>query len=50
MHHLAIPESLQANIEYHYYPSGHMVYAQAQSLARLHRDIAAFISSTSISN
>jgi carboxypeptidase C (cathepsin A) len=50
MHHLAIPESLQGNIEYHYYPSGHMVYAQAQSLARLHGDIAAFIRSTSISN
>jgi carboxypeptidase C (cathepsin A) len=27
MHHLPIPENLQANISYHYYEAGHMVYA-----------------------
>jgi carboxypeptidase C (cathepsin A) len=47
MHHLQIPDSLQANIEYHYYPSGHMVYANEQSLRALHDDVSAFIRRTS---
>ena len=46
MHHLPIPDALQANISYHYYPSGHMVYAQEASLKALHDDVAAFISRT----
>ena len=32
MHHLPIPARLQANIEYAFYPSGHMVYAHEASL------------------
>ncbi len=47
MHHLQIPESLQANIEYHYYPSGHMVYAQDASARALHDDVAGFITRNS---
>ncbi|MFX6702244.1 peptidase S1, partial [Acinetobacter baumannii] len=43
MHHLPIPASLQGNIDYHYYPSGHMVYANQELLHRLHDDVAAFI-------
>lgn len=43
MRHLPIPDNLQANIAYHYYPSGHMVYANEQSLKMLHDDVAAFI-------
>ncbi|HEX8758333.1 MAG TPA: hypothetical protein VF745_18500, partial [Steroidobacteraceae bacterium] len=31
MHHLQIPPKLQSNIEYHYYESGHMVYANEAS-------------------
>jgi carboxypeptidase C (cathepsin A) len=46
MHHLPMPDSLQANISYHYYESGHMVYAKEQSLKALHDDVAAFISKT----
>lgn len=46
MHHLPIPANLQANIEYHYYPSGHMVYANEASLKTLHDDAAAFIRRT----
>ncbi|HEV8423204.1 MAG TPA: hypothetical protein VGQ40_07655, partial [Chthoniobacterales bacterium] len=46
MHHLAIPERLQDNIQYHYYESGHMVYAHQESLKALHDDAAAFIRST----
>jgi carboxypeptidase C (cathepsin A) len=47
MHHLPIPDSLQANIEYHYYPSGHMVYAQESSARALHDDVAGFITRNS---
>jgi carboxypeptidase C (cathepsin A) len=43
MHHLQIPANLQSNIEYHYYQSGHMVYANETSLKQLHDNVAAFI-------
>ena len=43
MRHLPIPSSLQSNIEYHYYQSGHMVYANETSLKQIHDNVAAFI-------
>ena len=46
MHHMPIPASLQGNIEYHYYQSGHMVYAHESSLKELHDNVAAFIRKT----
>ena len=46
MHHLPIPAKLQSNIEYHYYPSGHMVYANDASAKALHDNVAAFIRKT----
>jgi carboxypeptidase C (cathepsin A) len=46
MHHLQIPANLTSNIEFHYYPSGHMVYAHEASLKLLHDDAAAFIRKT----
>ncbi len=46
MHHLPIPQRLQANIEYHYYQSGHMVYAHEPALKELHDNVAAFIRQT----
>jgi carboxypeptidase C (cathepsin A) len=46
MAHLPMPKKLQANIEYHYYESGHMVYAHTQSLKELHDNVAAFIANT----
>jgi carboxypeptidase C (cathepsin A) len=46
MHHLPIPRSLQNNIEYRYYASGHMVYAHEQSLKELHDNVADFIRRT----
>ena len=45
-HHLPIPAALNANIEYHYYQSGHMVYAHESSLKALHDNVAAFIRRT----
>jgi carboxypeptidase C (cathepsin A) len=43
MHHLPIPASLQANIEYKFYDSGHMVYAKDASLKSLHENVAGFV-------
>ncbi|MEJ0024683.1 MAG: hypothetical protein WDN01_01540 [Rhizomicrobium sp.] len=46
MHHLPMPTNLQANITYHYFPSGHMVYAHEESLKALHDAVADFIRQT----
>lgn len=46
MHHLPIPANLQANIEYKFYDSGHMVYAKDSSLKLLHDNVADFIRRT----
>jgi len=46
MHHLQIPEKLQANISYHYYESGHMVYVNEGVLKQFHDDVAAFVKGT----
>ena len=43
MQHLPIPPSLQKNIEFKFYQSGHMVYAHEASLKDLHSNVAAFI-------
>jgi carboxypeptidase C (cathepsin A) len=47
MHHLPIPQSLQSNIEFRFYDSGHMVYAKDSSLKQLHDNVADFIHRTS---
>jgi carboxypeptidase C (cathepsin A) len=47
MHHLPMPLSLQSNIEYKFYESGHMVYAKDASLKMLHDNVAGFIRRTS---
>jgi len=46
MHHLPVPQRLIGNMEFHYYPSGHMVYANQDSLHRLHDDVVNFIRRT----
>lgn len=46
MHHMPISPALQANIEYRYYPSGHMVYAHEPALKALHDNVADFIRRT----
>ncbi len=47
MEHLPIPDSLRANIEYKYFPSGHMVYLNEGSLSGLHDTVADFVRRTS---
>jgi carboxypeptidase C (cathepsin A) len=46
MAHLPMQRKLQANISYHYYESGHMVYVHVPALEQLHDNVAAFIDST----
>ncbi|HET6806596.1 MAG TPA: peptidase S10 [Frateuria sp.] len=46
MSHLPIPDALQKNISYAWYPSGHMVYAHEASLKLLHDNVARFIEQT----
>jgi len=46
MHHLPMPADLQGNIEYHYYQSGHMVYANEASLKQIHDNVVSFIART----
>jgi carboxypeptidase C (cathepsin A) len=43
---LPIQSSLEANIETHFYTSGHMVYAHEPDLKALHANVAAFIDKT----
>jgi carboxypeptidase C (cathepsin A) len=45
MQHLPIPASVQQNIEFAYFQSGHMVYANENSLKQLHARVAEFIRS-----
>ncbi|MGD0192926.1 MAG: peptidase S10 [Rhizomicrobium sp.] len=47
MHQLPMPQTLQGNIQYHYFQSGHMVYAHQASLKEMHDAVASFIRSTS---
>ena len=46
MKHLPMPEQLQSNISYHFFPTGHMVYVNEVSLKNLHQYTADFIRST----
>lgn len=46
MHHLPIPQNLQANITYRYYEAGHMVYVNESALKKFHDDVAAFVRGT----
>jgi carboxypeptidase C (cathepsin A) len=46
MHHLPMPSNLQANISYHYYEAGHMIYVNEAVLKQFKADVASFIKST----
>jgi len=45
LQHMQLEPSLRANITYKYYPSGHMIYIEPGSAARLREDIDAFYDS-----
>ena len=44
--YLPIPQKLQANISYHYYQAGHMIYVNEGVLKQFHDDVAGFIKGT----
>lgn len=46
MKHLPIPQDLEANISYHFFQTGHMVYVNETGLKNLHEYAADFIRST----
>ena len=46
MKHLPMPASLQKNIQYKYFESGHMVYLHPEALKSLHDAVAKFINDT----
>lgn len=47
MKHLPMPKSLEENISYHFFPTGHMVYVNEDGLKGLHEYASAFIRSNS---
>ena len=47
MHQLPIPEKLQSNISYAFYPSGHMLYVNPQAHREMHDAVAKFIEDNS---
>ena len=47
MKHLPIPASLQKNIDYKFFPTGHMVYVNPDARAGLHQRTAEFIRANS---
>ncbi|MBO9712346.1 peptidase S10 [Sphingomonas sp.] len=46
MRHLPVPPAIAANVEYHYYESGHMVYVNPAVLKAFRADVADFIRRT----
>jgi carboxypeptidase C (cathepsin A) len=46
MQHLPIPPAIQKNIEFAYFESGHMVYANENSLKQMHAKVVDFIHRT----
>ncbi|MGH8147565.1 MAG: S10 family peptidase [Rhodanobacteraceae bacterium] len=46
MQHLPIPKSLDSHIHMKFYDSGHMIYAHAPALKKLHDNTAAFMRNT----
>jgi carboxypeptidase C (cathepsin A) len=47
MKHLPMPASLQKNIEYKFFPTGHMVYVNPEARAGIHQRTAEFIRANS---
>ena len=46
LNHLGIDSSLQSNITYGFYPSGHMIYLEPEALASLHDDLERWYAAT----
>ena len=46
MSHLGVPASVGARVHLTYYPAGHMMYVNHEAIAKMKKDIDAFIDST----
>jgi carboxypeptidase C (cathepsin A) len=44
--HMLLDETLQKNVTFRYYPSGHMIYLNPDALKALHADLSAYYDST----
>jgi len=44
LNHMQLPPELRDNVQFGYYPSGHMIYLNVQALHQLHGDLEKFIS------
>jgi len=44
--HMMLDPSLKGNVQFRYYPSGHMAYLNPEALHMMHTDLAAFYDST----
>ncbi len=42
LHHMGLDPAQAQNVEFRYYPSGHMAYLNPDALRMMHRDLAAF--------
>jgi len=43
LNHMQLPEELRGNVQYGYYPSGHMIYLNVDALHQLRADLEKFI-------
>ena len=43
--HMNLEPALRANVQFGYYPSGHMIYLNVEALHKLKADLAGFIAS-----
>jgi carboxypeptidase C (cathepsin A) len=44
--HIGLDPALRGNLQFGYYPSGHMIYLNVEALHKLRDDLAAFITSS----
>jgi carboxypeptidase C (cathepsin A) len=42
LNHMHLPAKLRGNVEFSYYPSGHMIYLNEAALAQYKRDLVRF--------
>jgi carboxypeptidase C (cathepsin A) len=46
MNHLGVPATVSARVSMKYYEAGHMMYVNPPSIAKMKRDLDAFIDAT----